>query len=183
MIGAWKQKRHEGGLRPKVKVIGNSVSAAHVDQAVGWSLIASSIGTTDHAFTIGLMNQISNAVRSDTGADEDGINFVLAVVQELQPRDQIEAMLAAQMAMVQRQAMTTIGSMKRADMLNQFEAYERATTKLMRTFTTQMEALKRYRATGQTVTVEHVHVHAGGQAVVGNITRGGGAKLNSEATP
>ena len=45
---------------------------------------------------------------------------------------------------------------------------------LARTFTTQMEALNRYRGKGQQkMTVEHVHVHKGGQAIVGAVqTRG-----------
>ena len=42
--------------------------------------------------------------------------------------------------------------------------------KLSRTWATLLEALNRYRGKGQQkVTVEHVHVHAGGQAVVGTI--------------
>ena len=47
---------------------------------------------------------------------------------------------------------------------------------LLRTFTTQMEALKRYRTGGQQkVTVEHVHVNEGGQAIVGVVNRGEGS--------
>lgn len=50
---------------------------------------------------------------------------------------------------------------------------ERAFNKLARTFTTQLEALKRYRSKGdQTVRVEHVTVNEGGQAIVGSITTG-----------
>jgi hypothetical protein len=50
--------------------------------------------------------------------------------------------------------------------------------KLMRTFTAQMEALRKYRTGGeQKVTVQHVHVNDGGQAVVGNVShKGGGGK-------
>jgi hypothetical protein len=45
----------------------------------------------------------------------------------------------------------------------------------MRTFTMQVEALARKRRKGeQNVTVKHVHVHAGGQAVVGNVSHRGG---------
>ena len=57
--------------------------------------------------------------------------------------------------------------------------------KLLRTFAAQVEALQRYRGKGQQkVTVEHVHVHAGGQAVVGTIqTPGGGGQLKSEDQP
>ncbi len=37
-----------------------------------------------------------------------------------------------------------------------------------------MEALKRYRTGGeQRMTVEHVHVHQGGQAIVGTVNQGG----------
>jgi hypothetical protein len=40
--------------------------------------------------------------------------------------------------------------------------------KLSRTYAVLLEALNRHRGKGQQkVTVEHVHVHAGGQAVVG----------------
>ena len=47
--------------------------------------------------------------------------------------------------------------------------------KLTRTFATQVEALKRYRSKGeQKVTVEHVTVNEGGQAIVGNVETGGG---------
>jgi hypothetical protein len=43
-------------------------------------------------------------------------------------------------------------------------------TKLMRTFTAQMEALQRHRNGGkQTIKVQHVTVESGGQAVVGDI--------------
>ncbi len=48
--------------------------------------------------------------------------------------------------------------------------------KVSRTWTALLEALNRYRGKGQQkVTVEHVHVHNGGQAVVGTVeTTGGG---------
>lgn len=56
----------------------------------------------------------------------------------------------------------------------QQDASERALNKLARTYATQLEALKRYRTGGQqTVTVEHVTVNAGGQAIVGAVTDGG----------
>jgi hypothetical protein len=45
-------------------------------------------------------------------------------------------------------------------------------TKMMRTYITQVEALNKLRRGGeQTVRVEHVHVHPGGQAIVGNVTK------------
>jgi hypothetical protein len=58
--------------------------------------------------------------------------------------------------------------------------------KLLRTYTAQLEALQRYRGKGQQkVMVEHVHVHQGGQAIVGNVeaARGVGASPKTEERP
>jgi len=52
----------------------------------------------------------------------------------------------------------------------QEESAERAFNKLTRTFTEQVEALKNYRSNGeQKMTVQHVRVAEGGQAIVGNV--------------
>jgi hypothetical protein len=64
----------------------------------------------------------------------------------------------------------------RQDCLNQ-------ANKLSRTYTTLLEALNRHRGKGQQkVTVEHVHVHNGGQAIVGNV-EGGGTRTKTENQP
>jgi hypothetical protein len=54
--------------------------------------------------------------------------------------------------------------------------------KLSRTYATLLDALNRHRGKGQQkVTVEHVHVHSGGQAVVGVVENSGkGAQAKSE---
>src|SRR5262249_16939390 len=56
--------------------------------------------------------------------------------------------------------------------------------KLLRTYTMQMEALLRYRGKGeQKMTVEHVHVYQGGQAIVGAVHHGGGARTKTGEQP
>ena len=57
--------------------------------------------------------------------------------------------------------------------------------KLSRTYSTLLEALNRHRGKGQQkVTVEHVHVHEGGQAIVGNVeSRGEGSHRNQRNNP
>jgi hypothetical protein len=61
--------------------------------------------------------------------------------------------------------------------------------RLSRTYATLLEALNRHRGKGQQkVTVEHVHVHAGGQAVVGMVAPspglpGGRDRSNLEEQP
>jgi hypothetical protein len=111
---------------------------------------------------------------------------MLSVVKSIEPKDEIEAMLAAQMAAVHMASMTFARRLAHVDTIPQQDSAERAFNKLTRTFTTQMEALKRYRTGGQQkVTVEHVTVQAGGQAIVGNVSHpgGGSARENQETTP
>ncbi len=80
-------------------------------------------------------------------------------------------MLGAQMAAVHMATMTFARRLAHVENLPQQEGAERAFNKLARTFTTQMEALKRYRSTGQQVVrVERVTVEAGAQAIVGSVT-------------
>jgi hypothetical protein len=70
---------------------------------------------------------------------------------------------------------------KDAETLLERERYGNLAVKLLRTFTAQVAALQRYRGKGQQkVTVEHVHVHAGGQAIVGAVTAGEGGKEKSD---
>ena len=67
-----------------------------------------------------------------------------------------------------------------------FEGRKEALTqanKLSRTYSALLDSLNRHRGKGQQkVTVEHVHVHEGGQAIVGNVesTPGGGASKSKE---
>jgi hypothetical protein len=93
-------------------------------------------------------------------------------------------MLATQMAAVHMATMTFARRLAHIENIPQQDSAERAFNKLARTFTTQMEALKRYRTGGQqTVRVERVTVNEGGQAIVGNVETGGrGASKNSETT-
>lgn len=92
---------------------------------------------------------------------------------------QFEGMLTAQMVAVQNAAMECY---KRAMAPGQSFAWHQESlnqaNKLSRTFATLLEALNRHRGKGQQkVTVEHVHVYCGGQAVVGNVESPGGGVL------
>jgi hypothetical protein len=56
--------------------------------------------------------------------------------------------------------------------------------KLARTFASQVEALKKYRSAGeQTIKVQHVTVNDGGQAIVGNVSQGGGGTAKNGGQP
>jgi hypothetical protein len=103
-----------------------------------------------------------------------------AVVKGTEPRDQIEAMLGAQMAAVHNATMTFARRLAHVELVVQQDSAQNAFNKLARTFAAQVEALKRYRSGGeQKMTVQHVHVAEGGQAIVGNVStpaQGGGMR-------
>lgn len=87
------------------------------------------------------------------------------------PRDELEGMLAAQLIAAHNAAMECY---RRAMIDEQpFEGRRENLTqanKLSRTYSTLLDTLNRHRGKGQQkVTVEHVHVHNGGQAIVGHV--------------
>ena len=110
----------------------------------------------------------------------------LAALVGIGPRDELEGMIAAQLLAAHNAAMECY---RRAMIQEQsFEGRREAlnqANKLSRTYATLLEALNRHRGKGQQkVTVEHVHVHQGGQAVVGMVeTPGGGDRRKSEDQP
>jgi hypothetical protein len=66
--------------------------------------------------------------------------------------------------------MTFARRLSHVENIPQQDSAERAFNKLTRTFAAQMSALKDYRSRGeQKMTVQHVHVAEGGQAIVGNV--------------
>ena len=97
----------------------------------------------------------------------------MAMVAGIKPRDQLESMLAVQMAAIHDATLEMAARLKRIDTLPQHDSAERSLNKLARTFASQLEALKRYRSKGnQRIVVERVNVSEGGQAIVGNVDRG-----------
>jgi len=150
------------------------ISFSHEDPALAHILMMADLGTCDPHFRTGVQNQIAIIGAHGRAIDEDASNFLLSVVRGVQPRDELEAMLAVQMGAIHQATMMMARRLNHVETIPQQDAAERALNKLARTYATQMEALKRYRTGGhQKVTVEHVTVNAGGQAIVGAVTHGG----------
>ena len=161
------------------------ISVDHPDQRIGYRLLQSATGASSSEFLDGLLIQMSSAASRGAETNDADLNFMLSVVADIEPRDQLEAMLATQMAAVHMATMTFAQRLARVENIPQQDSAEKAFNKLARTFATQMEALKKYRTGGQQkMTVEHVTVNEGGQAIVGNVSQGdGGQKKKSRATP
>ena len=157
----------------------------HKDLKTADALLMGAVGTVYGSFFDGLLRQLGNATARDGKVSEGDLTFMFAVIKGIEPKDQVESMLAAQMAAVHMATMTFARRLNHVKSLPQLDSAERAFNKLARTFAAQVEALRRYRTGGeQKVTVEHVTVNEGGQAIVGNVVPGGrGSAKNRRATP
>ena len=179
------QKHLPPRMKVQMKAGAAIMSIDHPDQNAGQAMLMQSLGTANSDFLTGLLSQLANAGSSGKETNQDRLNFMLSVVQGIEPRDQVEAMLATQMAATHNAIMTFARRLNHVETLQQQDSAERAFNKLARTFASQVEALKRYRSNGdQTVRVEHVTVNEGGQAIVGNVTgMGRGAPDKTGTTP
>jgi hypothetical protein len=121
---------------------------------------------------------------SDAETRDKQCKAVVGALVGIGPRDELEGMIAAQLIAAHNAAMECY---RRAMLGEQtFEGRREnlaQANKLSRTYATLLEALNRHRGKGQQkVTVEHVHVHAGGQAVVGTVENPGPALGKSSKT-
>jgi hypothetical protein len=106
------------------------------------------------------------------------LSATLAALMGIGPNDELEGMIAAQLIAAHN---ATMECYRRAMLGEQsFEGRREnlaQANKLSRTFATLLEGLNRHRGKGQQkVTVEHVHIHSVGQAVVGVVEPAGDGK-------
>ena len=144
-------------------------------------------GSRSDTWNLQLANQVVATLGLTNSDEEDSQkrrNGAIDALIGIGPRDELEGMIAAQLLAAHNAAMecyrrAMIGEQTpegRREALNQ-------ANKLSRTSVTLLEALNRHRGKGQQkVTVEHVHVHAGGQAVVGMV-QGVGLGRNQRNNP
>ena len=152
-----------------------NVGIDHPDERTGARLLMEALGTGDGAFLNPFLGQLSNVATQGKEPNADALNFMVAAVAGMEPKDHVEAMLAAQMVAVHNATMTFARRLAHVENIPQQDSASAAFNKLARTYAAQVEAFKRYRGGGgeQRVTVEHVTVNEGGQAIVGNVTGGG----------
>ncbi len=122
-------------------------------------------------FRQGMAQSLTCAIQSHAET-----NMAFGAVLALKPTDALETMLCSQIAATHQSALKMLGNMNLATTVETIKLYEVAANKLMRTFTAQMEALRKHRGKG-TQTVRHVHVNDGGQAIVADtVNHGRGGK-------
>jgi hypothetical protein len=144
----------------------------------GWDIrLRDALGTSSLAFVNIELARLLTAFRDRTGTvDERAVNGALAVIDGLKPQNEIEAMLAVQIAVTHGLTLKFSARLYngKIETIEEQDSTALTLSRLQRAFTTQMDCLSNMRRGGrQRVLVEHVNVYPGGQAIVGDVTHTG----------
>jgi len=157
--------------------------------AGGHKDFAKAFGTEDSKLRNHRIRTLVNLMKFSEGDDSDTKNLIFESTAltfiGLAPKDDIERMLVMQMIGTHEAATECL---RRAMIEGQgFEARDvnlKHAEKLMAVYTKQIEALNKHRGKGQQkITVKHVNVESGGQAIVGNVEAGKPVSASMEAAP
>jgi hypothetical protein len=139
-----------------------------------WQRLNEALGTTSSDFVHASLLQLQAAARSPFGTiSETHINAALAMIEAAAPKDEIEAALAVQMACTHTAAMAILAKLDSGfGTERRIAAFGSAAARLLKAYAMQVEVLRRLRNGGQQfVRVEHVHIHDGGKAIIGNVKK------------
>jgi hypothetical protein len=130
-------------------------------------------GTDDPELSQRLLNQIYETLWMPADLSEEErvrrVRAAIAAMRGIKPQDEVEGMLATQMVATHAAAMECLRrSMIQEQTFVGRESSLRHAAKLLSIFAKQLETLNRNRGKGQQkMTIEHVNVAPGGQAMVG----------------
>ena len=166
------QQRLAGGRNMSTKDARNTVVVTHDPEDRKGRLKRLGGSQSDHWNNV-LANQTANTLWLSKDAETRRRQYgaMSAALRGIEPKDEVEGMIAAQLVAAHNAAMECY---RRAMVSEQtFEGRREnlsQANKLSRTYAVLLDALNRHRGKGQQkVTVEHVHVHSGGQAIVGAV--------------
>ena len=132
--------------------------------------LAQKSGSSNKEFGMPIFNQLSTCYPKMEIMTL--VTSILTGIEGIKPKDQVEGMLAAQMLATHNATMNCFRIANSSLSVDVMNAILNSANKLARSYAVQMEALNRYRGKGQRkMTVEHVHINSGGQAIIGNVTK------------
>ena len=144
-------------------------------------------GTDVARLQLELLNQVSGTLWLPDQLSEDEkrerMRSAIAMLEGIKPQGEIEGLLATQMVATHSASMECL---RRAMVPGQsFEGRDmnlKHAAKLLALYTRQVEVLDKHRGKGQQkMTIEHINVEPGGQAIVGNVEAGAGSRREGTA--
>ncbi|MCQ0990356.1 hypothetical protein [Jiella marina] len=163
-------KKPSGGGKPTTLTVADPKKSKGALKSIG--------GSQSDEWNNILANQAVQSLwkaHSDSESLDLQMSATIAAMMGVGPKSELEGMLATQMIATHNAAMECY---RRAMLSEQtFAGRDMALSqanRLVRSYATLVGALDKHRGKGQqTVRVEHVHVHQGGQAIVGNVSHAG----------
>jgi len=133
-------------------------------------------GYLDPDAALRLMDQVANAQPRPDKADIERMNSATAIMNGIAPENPLEGLLAAQMTATHNMAMEFCRrAMREGQTVDGIERNTNSAARMMKVFTGQVDALHKLKNKGQQkITVQHVQVNQGGQAIIGDVNRGEG---------
>lgn len=144
------------------------------------SSICSATGSASEKYGTMILNQTVTAFFDNKEVKDviNNDNIIREALLSLAPSDPIEGMLCSRLIALHNQAMNFMSRTTNSEQTTAgVDMNINRSTKLFRLYNETLESLTKYRRKGsQTVTVQHVNVNSGGQAIVnGELNQGGGA--------
>ena len=129
------------------------------------------IGVNNLAHSNRLLDLAAKANLTTNQRTPDQIHALVSMFEESKVESPIEAMLISQMTTVHTQAMKLMCMVTNENCAFSVNSEMMAqANRLMKTFVNQIASYEKLKRGGQQIIkVDHVHVHEGGQAIVGNI--------------
>lgn len=151
------------------------------------SRIYSASGAANMQVGFNILTKACEAVTNRSASLDETVrvlNTLAKAMQALEPQDEVEGQLIAQLVVIHEHCMIWLGKAMSTDRVDFANTYLNGASKLLaRHHETLTTLLKYRRGDEQRVHVEHVHVHDGGKAIVGTIETGGGSKQKTEEGP
>ncbi len=170
-------EKDEKKLLVKAKVK-NSENLSFSEQSeVLASLYSAISGSGTEEYSRLFLSETLEVLLSGSSHDHEQIaNAFHGAMLGMDPKDIIESQLCSRLLVLHSKAMYFIKEAACAEYEKVIDSNINRFTKLMRLYNETLEALNRHRRKGeQRVTVQHVYINKGGQAVVaGEFTPGGG---------
>ena len=136
----------------------------------GRSRLFPQLGASDVKLLSLVISQMANSAPWTRLVDYRTIQAVVEFMQSIAPRDGTEIVLATHTTQIHLALMAAHYRLANGHP-DEFDSATRAVNSLTRSLLSLQEALKRHRSGGeQRVTVRHVSVSDGGQAIVGNVS-------------
>jgi hypothetical protein len=146
--------------------------------------------TMSDEFVDVLLGKLAEALRPGPfdALEEATMNAALAIIHSMQPQSELQALLAVQIIATGFSGLRLLRQSQQQMTEDFIDVYGNYAIKLLRLQNDMIQTFDRYRrGNKQTVEVRHVHIHSGGQGVVGIINppddrEGGGPRMTACST-